>query len=100
MSADGLLEPVAAAEPEAVAAGSDAADEHEDRGDDADDRRQAQRQAEPVDERREQDGDEDSDHGPRVPGPSGGHSPDRPPPPPAPVPVPPLSSARPSLTAA
>src|SRR3954471_18191089 len=46
----------------AVAAGSDAGEQDEDRGDDADDGGQAEHQAQPVDEGREQDRDEDADH--------------------------------------
>src|SRR4051794_29776812 len=57
------LEPAATPPAIAVAAAADPGDEHEDRGDDADDRGQAQHQAQPVDERCDQDGEQDSDHG-------------------------------------
>jgi hypothetical protein len=52
----------------AVTAGADSGEQHEDRGDDADDRRQTDHDAQPVDERGEQDGDENSDHGGGPPG--------------------------------
>jgi hypothetical protein len=57
-------EPGSAAD--AVAAGRDAGEEHEHRGDDCDDRRQAERHAQEVHQRRQQDGDQDSDHGLRT----------------------------------
>ena len=46
----------------AVAAGADAAEEHEHRGDDRDDGRQADDEADPVDECSEQDCDQNSNH--------------------------------------
>src|SRR5215210_4852039 len=61
------LEAIPATESQAVAAGPHAADEHEDRRDDAHDRRQPEGQAEPVDQRGQQDADEDSDHAGGIP---------------------------------
>src|SRR4051812_34128679 len=68
-------DPIAATEAEAVAAGPDTADQHEDRRDDADDDGQPKRHAEPVHKGRQQDGDEDSDHGCGVPSPTLRYSP-------------------------
>src|SRR3954454_11088810 len=56
------LEAAATPAAVAVAAGSDAGEQDEDRGDDADDGGQAEHQAQPVDKSREQDRDEDADH--------------------------------------
>src|SRR6478672_1687086 len=57
------LEATATPAAGAVAAGSEARDQDENRGDDRDDRGQAEHHADPVHERGEQDGDEDADHG-------------------------------------
>ena len=54
--------PSAPAAADAVAAGGDAGEQHEDRGDDGDDRREAERDAQRVDERRKQYSDQNSDH--------------------------------------
>src|SRR3954466_15743478 len=60
--ASSRLEAAATPAAVAVAAGSDAGQQDEDRGDDADDGGQAEHQAQPVDKSREQDRDEDADH--------------------------------------
>src|SRR6185295_7223526 len=54
--------PPSPAAPEPVSAGWDAGQEHKDRGDDGHDARKTKRDAQGVDERRKQDGNEDSDH--------------------------------------
>src|SRR3954454_3568622 len=60
--ASSRLEAAATPAAGAVAAGSDAGQQDEDRRDDADDRGQAEHEAQPVHEGREQDRDEDADH--------------------------------------
>src|SRR3954453_21942973 len=60
--ASSRLEAAATQAAVAVAAGSDAGQQDEDRRDDADDRGQAEHEAQPVHEGREQDRDEDADH--------------------------------------